>query len=202
MVSRRVTLAVAVATMATGAGCRQLFGIEDTAVGDDAAADAAMHGPDGAPDAKTPETIDAPTNQSDAAPVLCPLEYIYPYGGHMYRFAGLGEDWMFARDDCADDTPGTYLAIPDDPLENNQISQWTGQRAWIGISDLAVEGTLITVLGQPLVFTNWENGNPNNDATNDCVIMREASGANPGTWRVESCNNNRPYFCECPGPGP
>jgi hypothetical protein len=196
MVSRGLTLAVLVATLGA-AGCRQVFGIADTELDTDAGpADAAPDTPDARADA-APGTPDAAL---DAAPVACPVSYVYPFGGHRYRYVGFTEGWAFARDDCADDVPGTYLAIPDDDLENTQLSQWTGQRSWIGINDLAVEGTLVTVLGQPLGYTNWENGNPSNDSNADCVAMREFTAANPGTWRVESCGLSRPYFCECPGP--
>lgn len=204
MVSRRLTLAVLGLIVVGAPGCRQLFGIEDTELAGDDALDAprADGGP-GSPDAKIDDLIDGPMPVVDAMPVACPFEYVYSYGGHRYRFMAFPETWTYARDDCADDVPGTHLVIPDDIAENTQISQWITQRTWIGISDIDVESVLRTVLGvTPPPLLNWENDNPNNDTNTDCATMRDAVGTNPGTWRMESCGLTRPYVCECPGPGP
>jgi hypothetical protein len=199
MVSRRVTPAVLALAMTGLPGCRQLFGIEDTEVigADGGPTDGASTDTDGPPG---PDATIDDAAPPDAQPVACPFSYLYTYGGHRYRYMGFTDDWLAARDACAADVAGAHLAIPDDIAENTQLSQWITQRSWIGIGDLVVEGNLITVLGQPPAFINWENGNSQNSGSSDCATMRDASGTNPGTWRVESCGVNRPYLCECPGP--
>ena len=56
--------------------------------------------------------------------------------------------------------------------------------AWIGFNDVASEGTFVWSSGDPVTFTRWAPGEPNNGAGNDYVNMLSGSvlPGSPGAW--------------------
>lgn len=50
--------------------------------------------------------------------------------------------------------------------------------AWIGVNDLALEGTFVNADGSPLSFTNWNPGEPNNAGDEDFAEQGRAGGWN------------------------
>src|SRR5690349_6658344 len=118
---RSTWLAIALAALAT-AGCRQLFGIDDTRVSADA-------GPNGGPDAPA-GAIDAPAGPDGPPPLpdgpppdarACASTYAMTYGGHRYNLSGGQTSWTNASAQCTAD--GGYLAIPDDDPEDMWMAQ-------------------------------------------------------------------------------
>jgi hypothetical protein len=197
MVSRRVTCLVAGAAAGL-AGCRQLFGIDDTQVVTDARSpDAPTTSSDATPDGggNQPDGRFGPDGGIDAPPALCPITYTLQHGGHFYRSTAFDAMWQVASDNCAADGANTHLAIPDDEAENTAIAQWVANHAWIGISDIAVEGFYRTVLDAPPAYTNWDGGTPPFEIDQDCVSIESA--ATGSTWQTDKCDLNRPFVCEC-----
>jgi hypothetical protein len=58
-----------------------------------------------------------------------------------------------------------HLATISSFAENATITSLKGSgdiRAWIGLTDAAVNGTFTWITGEPFVFTNWSAGEPSN----------------------------------------
>ena len=64
------------------------------------------------------------------------------------------------------------------------------------MSDVDVEGDFVWVSGEPLTYTNWSPGEPdNNSGLQDCAQM-----STTGLWSDDECNAETgrrfPYYCE------
>jgi C-type lectin domain family 3 protein B len=182
-------------------GCRQLFGIEDTDVGDDVAgADAPADGAGNpGPDAVT----DAPA-QPDATPDATPVDasvcvalYTLQFGPHRYQLGSNNTSWDNAQASCA--ANGGYLAIPDDLAENEFIRNLNAGQLWLGITDRMQEGTWVTLAGEtvPPHFDNWGQGLPNGGNDENCVQILTSAGGQDGDWDDSDCPNDRRAICEC-----
>lgn len=67
-----------------------------------------------------------------------------------------------------------------------------GGNWWIGLNDIAVEGTFEWSSGDPVVYTNWSSAEPNGGASSDCVHLK----ASRGTWADHNCTTAMRYVCE------
>ena len=64
---------------------------------------------------------------------------------------------------------------------------------WIGLNDIANEGTMVWQDGTSLTFSNWMDGQPDGDS--DCVIV-DKRHSTTREWRDnESCNEQYRYAC-------
>jgi cysteine-rich repeat protein len=69
-----------------------------------------------------------------------------------------------------------------------------GVTAWIGLGDVAVEGTMAWESGVPVAYTYWDGVEPNNAGNNeDCVQM-----LTNGRWNDIPCTSSFRYFCLTP----
>ena len=72
------------------------------------------------------------------------------------------------------------LFEPRDAASNDQVIEFaartilpsTNQKIYIGMNDLAKEGTFHYATGGDLVYTNWHSGEPNNSGEQRCVAKR------------------------------
>lgn len=195
---RGVAVAAVVVVAVTATGCRQLFGIDDTAV----AADAASN-PSDAPktaDAR-PGTPDAPFGSPDATPdaapvaVTCPTGYEAVFGApSKYRFNGANRPWGTAVTECAADDPGghTHLVVIEDAGEKAGLEARYSNDYWIGYTDATTEGTWITVLGTTATFLPWAVGEPNGGTVENCLKIVAGT-----QWKDADCPNANNYLCEC-----
>ncbi|KAG8552545.1 hypothetical protein GDO81_004571 [Engystomops pustulosus] len=63
---------------------------------------------------------------------------------------------------------------------------------FLGINDLKTEGTFTYPNGEKLKYTNWKDGEPNdNFGVEDCVEMYDT-----GKWNDKNCNEKRLIICE------
>jgi cysteine-rich repeat protein len=68
---------------------------------------------------------------------------------------------------------------------------------WIGLNDKAIEGSFVWSSGEPLSYTNWRSGEPNDSGGNeDCVEQRWSDGK----WNDNNCTQTRLFICEYPPP--
>ena len=85
--------------------------------------------------------------------------------GHVYYLLGPA-DWHTSRN--AARRLGGHLATVQDADENAWISSTFGvldgsaRNLWIGLTDEGHEGVWIWITGEPVLYTNWAAGEPNN----------------------------------------
>ncbi len=116
------------------------------------------------------------------------------FGGHAY----------FLSDEVA--TPeeaharaialGGHLVTINSAQENTFISSLSPDRIWIGFTDRAEEGTFKWVTNEPVVYTNWNTGEPNNFNNEDWAVMNW--GPN-GTWNDWFYTGEARYVIEFEG---
>jgi cysteine-rich repeat protein len=93
---------------------------------------------------------------------------------------------------------GGHLVTIESAAENNFVwleamSFFSTSPRWIDLSDQATEGTFVWSTGEPLTYTNWASGEPNNSSGNeDCVEFRYGDNE----WNDANCGNARPFICE------
>ena len=69
-----------------------------------------------------------------------------------------------------------------------------GTRAWIGFNDLASEGTFVWASGEPVSYTAWAGGEPNNAGEEDCTDI----GLFGSQWNDAACSSLFPSVIELP----
>jgi hypothetical protein len=86
------------------------------------------------------------------------------YNGHSYYRSTGSMTWTAARQACIN--MGGYLVTINSAAENNFIfNLWPS--GWIGLTDEVVEGQWRWVTGEPVTYTNWNSGEPNNAGNED-----------------------------------
>ncbi len=113
-------------------------------------------------------------------------EFVNPANDHVYY---LTNDYPWLTADTYSKSFGGYLAQVNDAAENqwilNTFSSFANPDAnlWIGLTDQAVEGQHRWTSGEPVTFTNWNPGEPNNDGNEDFVeFYINTPGTFPGRW--------------------
>ncbi len=135
------------------------------------------------------------TCQQCAGPTSLPgFTYLGDFGGHRYFRSNFIKNWPGARDTALG--LGAHLATINSEAENNFLS---GAEGWIGFNDLAVEGTFAWVTGEPVTYTNWFPGEPNNSGNED-YVLKNFYGTTK--WVDLSSSYFYPFFIEfeCTGP--
>ena len=108
--------------------------------------------------------------------------------------------WSEAEASCQQQGPDSHLASVTG-AEQQQVVQdlagSTGDNTWIGLNDIAEEGEFTWADDEPLEFTNWSPGQPNNAAPGggeeDAAVL-----GNNGAWADRAVQNPYPYICVKP----
>ncbi|MEC7520416.1 MAG: lectin-like protein [Myxococcota bacterium] len=91
---------------------------------------------------------------------------------------------------------GGHLATVADAAENaalGTLSPYLGP-FYIGLTDAAVEGTFVWVSGDPVTYTSWASGEPNDAGrAEDCAQIRSDND-----WNDVRCTETLTYVCELP----
>ena len=108
-----------------------------------------------------------------------------------YQFVPNQVCWSQAN--AAAEAAGGHLVTIGDEEENDLVLGLTGGgRAWIGFTDQASEGDFVWVTGEPVTYTNWNAGEPNDSGGEDFVEIRD-----DGTWNDrDDCSSARTYVIE------
>ena len=109
------------------------------------------------------------------------------FNGHSYYRSTSSMTWTAARQACAN--MGGYLVTITSAAENNFVFN-TWPSGWIGFTDEAVEGQWRWVTGEPVTYTNWNGGEPNNAGNEDY-----AQFVGGGNWN-DLPNTSLPYVLE------
>jgi len=121
---------------------------------------------------------------------------------HRYRVITGQNDWTAQRNACDADTGTSYLFVPDDQAELTAVLAAAGGDTWVGVNDMANEGTYVTANGGTLAANSalWDGGEPDNgpemgtgNNNSHCVMGK------PGTNRLsdDKCQNTYVAVCEC-----
>ena len=119
-----------------------------------------------------------------------------PLTGVCYIFFAAPAGWSAARDACL--AIDAHLVVSTSQEENDVFSPLAGLLdVWVGGNDIDAEGQWLWVTGEPVLYTNWRSGEPNNQGTDpsgeDCMIVE---GDNGGLWDDRACVNTYGYICE------
>ncbi|XP_053533495.1 CD209 antigen-like protein E [Ictalurus punctatus] len=123
---------------------------------------------------------------------LCYKGRCFNFDSSFYYMSNEKKNWEGSRQDCRD--KGADLVIIKSKEEQEFIGKQLGSsRAWIGLSDRAVEGDWIWVDGTPLTTAFWDEGEPNNEGEEDCAEIFSLNGT---FWNDQKCSNNKHWICE------
>jgi hypothetical protein len=119
--------------------------------------------------------------------------YMGERNGHRYFCSLYRASWTDAQEDC--DSLGGYLAVINDEDENDYIAGLLmNQPAYIGLNDFASEGNFEWVNGDPLTFTSWAAGEPDNKNN-----YQDAVELHPdGTWKDQFYYVHNEFVLEIP----
>lgn len=107
------------------------------------------------------------------------------FGGHTYHLLS-SDSWT--NSESAAQALGGHLATISSEAENQFVfdtfteNRTVNRGLWIGFTDQATEGTWVWISGEPVVFTKWGAGEPNNNATGEdhAHIFYPGDGRSPG----------------------
>ena len=92
------------------------------------------------------------------------------YNGHYYELTSATGTW--AGSETAAVSKGGHLVTINDSTEEAWLRTTFGTSyLWIGMTDQAVEGTWVWISGEPVTYTNWAGGEPNDYYGEDYAVM-------------------------------
>ena len=125
------------------------------------------------------------------------------WGNLFYKIYG-AKTYATAKAQCESD--GAFLAIPRSEAENDFIAGLIpNEDIWIGINDIANEGSFVAVDGHQVSWTKWDSGEPNNQGyyfyyyseDEDAVEIRQGSVHQtiPKSWNDSLGSLSRKFVC-------
>lgn len=133
-----------------------------------------------------------------AAVSLGPWQF-YPTTGHYY--AELYDINWHDAEAYAEEHGGYLVAINDQDEQDWLASVFTDADVAIGFNDIDQEGTWVWTSGEPTIYTNWADGEPNNSGDVENVAVMNAFGATDQWNDVDdSYNYNAIIEVEVPFP--
>ncbi len=128
---------------------------------------------------------------------FCETCELYERQGSVYWFCPGPVNRFAARDFCLDHG-ADLTSIADLPEDSFVRSNVFGNLDWfIGLEDLAVEGTYVWSDGSPANYLAWAPGEPNNVDNENCVELALEDSYN---WNDTNCENQQSFVCEAAQP--
>ncbi|MFK7979881.1 MAG: HYR domain-containing protein, partial [Saprospiraceae bacterium] len=151
-------------------------------------------GQNGATYSWTPPTATSCCN-SCPEPGLDLTDFVYmgTLDGHQYYCSREKANWATAKATC--ESQGGHLAVINSAAENQMLSAFLkDQSAYIGLSDREQEGTFKWCNNDPVTYTNWYPGQPDNYGGNQDVTRLFPNGV----WDDIAGNYLLEYILEIP----
>jgi len=120
-----------------------------------------------------------------AAPLTGHSQVLNPANNHLYYLLAPGT-WTSSQAQAV--ALGGNLVTINDAAENNWVYATFGgmnKPLWIGLTDQASEGNFSWISGEPVTYTNWSPGEPNDNQGEDYAYIVEANpvlNLIPGKW--------------------
>ncbi|XP_057592592.1 pulmonary surfactant-associated protein D [Hippopotamus amphibius kiboko] len=114
-------------------------------------------------------------------------------GEKIFKTGGFEKTFQDAQKICTQ--AGGQLASPRSAAENEALSQLVAAQnkaAFLGMTDIKKEGTFTYPSGEPLVYSNWAPGEPNNDGGKENCVEIYTNGK----WNDKACGEQRLVICE------
>lgn len=126
-----------------------------------------------------PGLLDYHLNGEDGLGVFMPVIPGYAvlgeFNGHRYYSSNGTSTWSAAKLSCEE--VGGHLAAITSSGENDFIASHYSPLAWIGTrTDLLVNNVWCWVNGEPVTYTNWASGQPDNWNGENCVEINRPAG--------------------------
>jgi len=132
---------------------------------------------------------------AQSAPVLNPAN------NHWYDIVSSAPDgsWLSAESNAQ--ALGGHLVTINDAAEEAWLRATFGTdiRYWIGFNDAAAEGTWVWVSGEPVTYTNWDSGEPNNSMPPDSGEDYGVLNWNDATGGWNDWGSQRPDYYRIEG---
>jgi len=130
---------------------------------------------------------------------ICEVPYVIDVinrGSYAFEFHRTQRNYTDAQGICA--ARGGSLAKIRNQQDQDAINNYTpmdGNDFWIGLNDIAVEGTFRWQDGTLPSYTNWYPGEPNQRNNEDCVQIWGSRGRQ---WNDGHCYQSIYFICEVP----
>ncbi|XP_076033572.1 macrophage mannose receptor 1-like isoform X5 [Oratosquilla oratoria] len=121
-----------------------------------------------------------------------------PYKTSCYKISDTKTTWYDAKRVCQQNVKGN-LVVVNDRFEGALLSAMlidVKTTAWIGLSTSTQTGGMDFgwVNGDPVLFTNWDEYEP--DTSHGTCVSASGESSNPGLWKVGTCTEKNYYVCE------
>lgn len=130
-------------------------------------------------------------NTTATLPPIAGFTAMGMFGGHSYYRSNTTMTWTAARSLCEQN--GGHLVTIASSAENDFVHQNTTTSSWIGFTDEINEGTWVWVTNEPVVYTKWNTGEPNNSGGVEHYAQNRAGG---DRWNDMPNNVNLPAVLE------
>ena len=128
-----------------------------------------------------------------------PADYTYArksWGNLFFKIYG-ARNYAAAKAQCESD--GAFLAIPRSEAQNDFIADLIrNENIWIGINDIASEGSFVAVDGRAISWTKWHPGEPNSHQANqDAAEIWQNSPYMyiPKAWNDANVDDSNKFVC-------
>ena len=116
----------------------------------------------------------------------------YHYNGHTYFYIDTEVNWKVAKAVC--ENLRGHLLIIENESENNFIKKIIDEYTWLGLTDEETESIWKWINGEPLYFTDWLKGQPDNKEQEHYVHYHYY--AENYSWNDIEYSRNFKFICE------